>query len=116
VSTSTPSWRAHASQIRRRCSASASAYASALKFVEQSCRTLDVGEEERDGAGGEVATHARSVARFGQAAEPATRRLLEELSERLPSGLEKTFDNRVGWAATYLYRVGSRALGLHEGG
>jgi len=24
----------------------------------------------------------------------------------LPSGLAKTFDNRVGWAATYLYRVG----------
>ena len=30
----------------------------------------------------------------------------EELTERLPSGLAKTFDNRVGWAATYLYRVG----------
>lgn len=30
----------------------------------------------------------------------------EELAERLPSGLAKTFDNRVGWAATYLYRVG----------
>jgi restriction system protein len=29
-----------------------------------------------------------------------------ELAERLPSGLAKTFDNRVGWAATYLYRVG----------
>lgn len=29
----------------------------------------------------------------------------EELAERLPSGLAKTFDNRVGWAATYLYRV-----------
>src|SRR5262245_4156063 len=28
----------------------------------------------------------------------------EELAERLPSGLAKTFDNRVGWAATYLYR------------
>lgn len=30
----------------------------------------------------------------------------EELAERLPSGLAKTFDNRVGWAATYLYRCG----------
>ena len=30
----------------------------------------------------------------------------EELAERLPSRLAKTFDNRVGWAATYLYRVG----------
>lgn len=30
----------------------------------------------------------------------------EELAERLPSGLAKTFDNRVGWAATHLYRVG----------
>jgi len=30
----------------------------------------------------------------------------EELAERLPSGLAKTFDNRVGWAATYLYRTG----------
>jgi restriction system protein len=30
----------------------------------------------------------------------------EELAERLPSGTAKTFDNRVGWAATYLYRVG----------
>lgn len=30
----------------------------------------------------------------------------EELAERLPSGAAKTFDNRVGWAATYLYRCG----------
>ena len=30
----------------------------------------------------------------------------EELAERLPSGFAKTFENRVGWAATYLYRVG----------
>src|SRR3990172_6657506 len=30
----------------------------------------------------------------------------EELAERLPSGLARTFYNRVGWAATYLYRVG----------
>ena len=30
----------------------------------------------------------------------------EELAERLPSGLAKTFDNRVGWSATYLSRVG----------
>lgn len=30
----------------------------------------------------------------------------EERAERLPSGLARTFDNRVGWAATYLYRVG----------
>jgi restriction system protein len=30
----------------------------------------------------------------------------EELAERLPSGLAKTFHNRVGWATTYLYRVG----------
>jgi restriction system protein len=29
-----------------------------------------------------------------------------ELAERLPSGLARAFDNRVGWAATYLYRVG----------
>lgn len=29
----------------------------------------------------------------------------EELAERLPSGLAKTFDNRVGWATTYLYRT-----------
>ncbi len=41
-------------------------------------------------------------------AELATRFELteDELAERLPSGLAKTFDNRVGWAATYLYRVG----------
>jgi restriction system protein len=30
----------------------------------------------------------------------------EERAERLPSGLARTFDNRVGWAATYLFRVG----------
>jgi restriction system protein len=30
----------------------------------------------------------------------------EDRAERLPSGLARTFDNRVGWAATYLYRVG----------
>jgi restriction system protein len=30
----------------------------------------------------------------------------EDLAERLPSGLARTFDNRVGWPATYLYRVG----------
>ena len=30
----------------------------------------------------------------------------EELAERLPSGRARTFDNRVGWAATYLYQVG----------
>jgi restriction system protein len=30
----------------------------------------------------------------------------EELAERLPSGLAKTFDNRVGWAVTYVYRTG----------
>jgi restriction system protein len=41
-------------------------------------------------------------------AELATRFALteEDLAERLPSGLAKTFDNRVGWAATYLFRVG----------
>jgi restriction system protein len=31
---------------------------------------------------------------------------VEELAERLPSGVARTFDNRVGWAVTYLYRVG----------
>jgi restriction system protein len=30
----------------------------------------------------------------------------EDPAERLPSGSARTFDNRVGWAATYLYRVG----------
>lgn len=30
----------------------------------------------------------------------------EERSERLPSGSARTFDNRVGWAATYLNRCG----------
>ena len=30
----------------------------------------------------------------------------EELEERLPSGRAKTFNNRVGWATTYLYRCG----------
>ena len=30
----------------------------------------------------------------------------EELAERLPSRLAKSFNNRVGWAATYLYRCG----------
>lgn len=30
----------------------------------------------------------------------------EERAQRLPSGLARTFDNRVGWAATYLYRMG----------
>ena len=28
------------------------------------------------------------------------------MAERLPSGLARTFANRVGWAATYLYRTG----------
>jgi restriction endonuclease Mrr len=38
----------------------------------------------------------------------------EELTERLPSGLARTFDKRIGWAVTYLYRVGllARRLGL----
>src|SRR3954453_10450110 len=30
----------------------------------------------------------------------------EDRAARLPSGLAKTFDNRVGWATTYLYRCG----------
>ena len=30
----------------------------------------------------------------------------EELAERLPSGLAKTFDNRVGWAVTHIYNTG----------
>lgn len=30
----------------------------------------------------------------------------EERSEMLPSGRTRTFDNRVGWAMTYLYRAG----------
>lgn len=30
----------------------------------------------------------------------------DELAERLPSGVAKTFVNRVGWATTYLYQVG----------
>ena len=30
----------------------------------------------------------------------------EELVEELPSGRAKTFYNRVGWATTYLYRIG----------
>jgi restriction system protein len=30
----------------------------------------------------------------------------EDLAEQLPSGLARTFDNRVGWAATYLHRTG----------
>jgi restriction system protein len=30
----------------------------------------------------------------------------EDLAERLPSGSAKTFNNRVGWAATYLHRCG----------
>jgi restriction system protein len=30
----------------------------------------------------------------------------EDLTERLPSGTAKTFDNRVGWATTYLTRCG----------
>src|SRR4051794_32639576 len=30
----------------------------------------------------------------------------EELAERLPSGSARTFDNRVGWATTYLNRCG----------
>ena len=30
----------------------------------------------------------------------------EELEERIPSGRAKTFQNRVGWAVTYLYRTG----------
>jgi len=29
-----------------------------------------------------------------------------DLEERLPSGRAKTFNNRVGWATTYLYRCG----------
>lgn len=31
---------------------------------------------------------------------------VEELTEELPSGRAKTFDNRVGWATTHLYRTG----------
>jgi len=38
----------------------------------------------------------------------------EELAERLPSGSARTFDNRVGWAATYLYRVGLLARPLRS--
>lgn len=30
----------------------------------------------------------------------------DDLAERLPSGRARTFDNRVGWATTYLYRAG----------
>jgi restriction system protein len=30
----------------------------------------------------------------------------DELAERLPSGLARTFDNRGGWSVTYLYRSG----------
>lgn len=30
----------------------------------------------------------------------------EDLAEQLPSGRAKTFNNRVGWATTYLYRCG----------
>lgn len=30
----------------------------------------------------------------------------EDLDERIPSGRAKTFQNRVGWATTYLYRTG----------
>ena len=30
----------------------------------------------------------------------------EELSERLPSGAQKVFTNRVGWARTYLKKAG----------
>jgi restriction system protein len=30
----------------------------------------------------------------------------DELAEELPSGRAKTFDNRVGWATTHLYRTG----------
>jgi hypothetical protein len=30
----------------------------AAKLVQELCRTLDIGEEEGDGAGGEVVAHA----------------------------------------------------------
>src|SRR5712692_2752473 len=56
---------------------------------------------EEYAAGGENRigdVRARLATRFGLTEE--------ERAERLPSGLARTFDNRVGWAATYLYRVG----------
>ena len=31
---------------------------------------------------------------------------VEALSERLPSGTQSAFDNRMGWARTYLYKAG----------
>jgi restriction system protein len=30
----------------------------------------------------------------------------EDRAQRLPSGTQRAFDNRVGWAATYLVRAG----------
>jgi len=31
---------------------------------------------------------------------------IEALSERLPSGTQNAFDNRIGWARTYLFKAG----------
>ena len=31
---------------------------------------------------------------------------VEALSERLPSGTQNAFDNRMGWARTYLFKAG----------
>lgn len=31
---------------------------------------------------------------------------IEALSERLPSGTQSAFDNRMGWARTYLFKAG----------
>lgn len=45
-----------------------------------------------------------SVVREGLAEQ--FRLTAEEREHRLPSGTAKTFPNRVGWAATYLYRTG----------
>jgi len=59
-------------------------------------RTTDPSE---DGEERRIATVREALAEeFGLDAD--------ELRERIPSGAAKTFDNRVGWATTYLYRVG----------
>ena len=56
VSTSTPEWRARAVRTTMRWASSRSAYAVAV-LVQQLRRARDVGEEERDGAAGEIGSH-----------------------------------------------------------
>ena len=58
-------------------------YSSRRRFADGFSREL--AKEEGDGASGEIATHTRSVARFGYAAKPATAREPRPFLASLPA-------------------------------